>query len=300
MTTELTTDDLNAFELLRPRLFGIAYRVIGTAVEAEDVVQDAWLRWNSTDRRAVRDPGAFLSTTVTRLAINVLQSARVKRQAYVGPWLPEPVATEGDPLLGAERAEALSLAVLVLLERLSPAERAAYVLREAFGYPHSRVAEVLETTEANARQLASRARLHVQEDRAAPVTDAERTDLLEAFLGAARDGDVQRLESLLAADVVAVSDGGGVVHAAKVPIVGPQRVAQFLLGVMRTGGADLSYEDVEINGMPAVLGLRGGTPAIVFSVEVSPVGVRRLFFILNPQKLQSVIRSVTNRDAHRS
>jgi RNA polymerase sigma-70 factor (ECF subfamily) len=144
---------LSAFVSAQPRLFGIAYRMLGSAAEAEDIVQDAWLRWQSTDRSAVLDATAFLATTTTRLAINAVQSARSRRETYVGPWLPEPVDTSADPHLGAERGEALGLAVLLLMEKLSPTERVAYVLREAFDYPYQQIADVLQLSEANARQL---------------------------------------------------------------------------------------------------------------------------------------------------
>ena len=182
-------DGLPAFEAARPRLFGIAYRMLGSAAEAEDVVQDVWTRWQSTDRRDVRNPSAFLTTTTTRLAINVLQSARNRREMYEGPWLPEPVDTSADPGLGAERREALELAVLMLLERLSPTERAAYVLREAFNYSYREIAEVIHVEEANARQLVTRARQHVAEGRRAPVSSVEQRQLLDAFIAAAQSGD---------------------------------------------------------------------------------------------------------------
>jgi RNA polymerase sigma-70 factor (ECF subfamily) len=149
------------FAGLRPRLFGVAYRVLGSAAEAEDVVQDAWLRWQATDHGAVLDPSAFLVTMTTRLAINVAQSARVRREIHVGPWLPEPIDPSADPALGAERSEALEIAVLMLLEKLPFSERAAYVLSVAFDYPYAQIADMLETSEANARQLASRARKHL-------------------------------------------------------------------------------------------------------------------------------------------
>ncbi|MFE2578672.1 sigma-70 family RNA polymerase sigma factor, partial [Streptomyces sp. NPDC059378] len=152
-TDDRATQD---FLAVRPQLFGIAYRVLGSSAEAEDVVQDAWLRWQNTDRTTVREPAAFLTAVATRLAINVAQSARVRRESYVGPWLPEPVDTSQDPQLGAERAEAVEMAVLLLLEKLNPVERAAYVLREAFDYPYSRIADILETSDANGRQLVSR------------------------------------------------------------------------------------------------------------------------------------------------
>src|ERR1700712_4925459 len=151
---------LTTFTALRPRLFGIAYRMLGSVGEAEDIVQETWIRWQGTDRSGGREASAFLATTATRLAITLAQSARARHETYVGPWLPEPVDTSADPALGAERAEALELAVVLLLERLSPAERAAYVLHEAFGYPFRQIAEMLETSEANARQLGARARRH--------------------------------------------------------------------------------------------------------------------------------------------
>jgi len=183
------------FAELRPRLFGIAYRMLGSVADAEDVVQDAWIRWQEYDRSAVRDPAAFLATTTTRLAINELQSARVRREAYLGPWLPEPIDTGEDPELAAERDEALDFAVLRLLERLSPTERAAYVLREAFAYPYDRIAEIVETTDANARQLVSRARRHIAKGRHASVRRADRDRLHDAFLEAAHDGDLEAIES---------------------------------------------------------------------------------------------------------
>ena len=189
MPGETAHADLTAaaetFAAVRPRLFGIAYRMLGTVADAEDIVQDTWERWQGTDRSAVREPAAFLATTATRLAINQAQSARVRRETYVGPWLPEPVDTSADPLLGAERGEALEFAVLVLLESLSPTERAAYVLREAFDYPYAQIAEIIQGSEASARQLVSRARRHLTEQR--HVREADRQEqrrMLEAFLEA--------------------------------------------------------------------------------------------------------------------
>lgn len=211
---DLADDDgLSAFLRARPRLFGIAYRMLGSAAEAEDIVQDAWVRWQTADRRVVRNPTAFLVAATTRLAINVLHAARARRETYVGRWLPEPVDTSADPGLGAERREALNFALLVLLEKLSPTERAAYVLREAFNYLYREIASILRIEEANARQLATRARVHVAEGRRAPVRPAEQRRLLDAFI-AARAGDLARLESLFASDVVSTSAGGGLVRAA--------------------------------------------------------------------------------------
>jgi RNA polymerase sigma-70 factor (ECF subfamily) len=279
------TATLETFQAVRPRLFGIAYRMLGSASEADDVIQDAWVRWQGTDRSGVREPAAFLATTVTRLAINVLESARSRREVYVGPWLPEPVATEGDPTLGAERAEAMSLAVLLLLERLTPAERAAFVLREAFDYPFRQIAEVLEIGEANARQLATRARAHLDRERAAEVAPAERQRLLAAFIAAAQDGDLEALEAVLAEDVIALSDGGGVVLAARKPVIGRQRVANFLLGVLEKYGRDIQTVPVELNGGVGFVGLRDGELMAAWTIEFGPGGITRWFNVLNPAKL---------------
>ncbi|ROO85367.1 RNA polymerase sigma factor (sigma-70 family) [Actinocorallia herbida] len=186
------------FDEVRPRLFGIAYRMLGSVQEAEDLVQDAWLRWQTCDRAAVTNPAAFLATTTTRLAINTAQSARLRRETYIGPWLPDPVDTSADPHLGAERAEALESAVLLILERLSPNERAAYILREAFDYPYADIAAIIHLTEPATRQLVSRARKRLL---AAPRTRSATLDprpLLTAFRTASRTGDLTPLETLLA------------------------------------------------------------------------------------------------------
>lgn len=278
--------EVDVFEQVRPRLFGIAYRMLGSAAEADDVLQDAWLRWNAADRDAVAEPGAYLATVVTRLSIAELTNARSRREVYVGPWLPEPVDTAADPLLGAERAEALSFAVLVLLERLSPAERAAFVLHEAFGYPHSRIAEVLEISEANARQLFSRARRHLDDARPRPASPAERERLLGAFLAAAQAGDLEALEGVLADEVVSVSDGGGQVPAARKIVAGPERVAHFLLGVLDKYGRGMTAVPVVVNGEPAMLARRpDGSPLAIWTVDVGADGIHGIFMVLNPAKL---------------
>ena len=191
-------DGLSAFLSMRSRLFGIAYRMLGSAAEAEDIVQDVWVRWQTTDRSLVRDAAAFLATTTTRLAINVMQSARSRRETYVGPWWPEPVDTSADPALGAERGEGLEAGIRLLLEKLLPTERAAYILREAFDYPYRDIAKVLRLEEANARQVVTRARQHVAKGRRVPASSTERTRLLGAFIAATQDGDVARLEGLFA------------------------------------------------------------------------------------------------------
>jgi RNA polymerase sigma factor (sigma-70 family) len=206
-------DGLSAFLCARPRLFGIAYRMLGNAAEAEDVVQDVWVRWQTTDRRLIRNPLAFLVTATTRLAINVLQSARARRETSAGPLLPEPMCTGADPGLRAERGKALNLAVMLLLEKLTPNERAAYVLREAFNYPYREIADILRVEEANARQLVTRARERLSGERRAPACPAEQRRLLNALVAAAKTGDLARLENLFASDVMSTSEAG-VVRAA--------------------------------------------------------------------------------------
>jgi RNA polymerase sigma-70 factor, ECF subfamily len=194
-----------SFEAVRPRLFGIAYRTLESAADAEDVVQDAWIRWQGTDRNKVRDADAFLATTTKRLALNVAQSARARRETSIDPWRPEPVDAHADPTHGAERREALALAMRMLMEKLSPSERAAYLLREAFDYPYRRISDVLATSEANARQLVTRARLHLASEPRRRVSAAEQRRFIDAFVNAERTGDLTTLEQLLAAHVVTSS-----------------------------------------------------------------------------------------------
>jgi RNA polymerase sigma-70 factor (ECF subfamily) len=276
------------FQAARPRLFGIAYRMLGAVAEAEDVVQDAWLRWQGTDRSQVRNPTAFLSTVTVRLAINASTSARARREVYAGPWLPEPVLTEGDPMLGAERAEALEIGLLLLLERLTPNERAVYLLREAFDYDFREIAEVLEISESNARQVARRARAHLEDQRSKPVTTVERDRLLRAFLSAAQSGDLEQLESLLAEDIVLYADGGGVVAASPRPVVGRDRLTKLF----SAGGAGftegVAVDFIEANGENAAVLSRDGEPFAFCSITAGEHGIERLFVVLNPDKLRGL------------
>jgi len=198
----VSEDDVATFEVVRPRLFGIAYRVLGGAAEAEDVVQDTWLRWHGTSRREVRDAPAFLATATTRLAINVRQSARTRHEAPIDAWRTEPIDVAADPTVGVERDEELELAVRTLLEKLSPTERAVYVLREGFDYPYRQIADVLELSEANARQLLVRARARLGGERRRPVQRDEHRCLVAAFSAASQTGDLEQLEQLLAGDAL--------------------------------------------------------------------------------------------------
>jgi RNA polymerase sigma-70 factor, ECF subfamily len=194
--------DAASFEAVRPRLFGIAYRTLESVADADDVVQTTWIRWQRTDRNEVRDPAAFLATTTKRLALNVAQSARARRETSIDPWHLEPVDLHADPTLGAERREALELAVRALMEKLSATERAAYVLREAFDYPYRQIADVLATSEANARQLVTRARLRLASEPRRQASAAEQQRFIDAFVDAAQTGDLRTLEELLAAHLV--------------------------------------------------------------------------------------------------
>ncbi|MFI5670792.1 RNA polymerase sigma factor SigJ [Streptomyces sp. NPDC051704] len=291
------------FEEHRPRMFGIAYRMLGSAAEAQDAVQDAWLRWSSAGREDVEHPGAWLAKVVTHLCLNRLTSARARREEYVGPWLPEPVLTGGGalgPLESAEQREGVSMALLVLLERLTPVERAVYVLREAFAYGHREIAGLLDLTEPNCRQLYRRAAGRVEAGRAEPGAaappprfepDAARWQgLVETFLAAAREGDLARLESMLTADVRYVADGGGIVSAARRPILGREKVARFLAGALRKYGAGQPVRLAEVNGEPALL-VGGGA---VLQVEFEDGLVRGVRSLVNPEKLEFLRRQLSH------
>lgn len=279
---------LEVFGAVRRRLFGIAYRMLGSASEAEDIVQETWLRWQGTDRSVVHDPPAFLCTTATRLAINVLQSARARRETYIGPWLPEPVDTGADPTLGAERAEALGFAVLVMLERLTPTERAAYVLREAFAYPYAQIAEIVQNSEAAARQLVSRARRHLEGERRREVSRSEQQRLLTAFVSAAQTGDLHELEQLFAEDVVSYSDGGGFVRASKFPVRGRTTVAKYVRAFHTHFWTGVDVDEAEVNGQPSMLLSKGGEVFAVLTVVASRQGIDQVLWMMNPHKLGAV------------
>ncbi|MGZ3146565.1 RNA polymerase sigma-70 factor [Lentzea chajnantorensis] len=275
----------SAFAAARPRLFGIAYRMTGSVADAEDLVQEVWLRWQAADRAAVLNPEAYLATAITRLAINESRTARARRETYAGPWLPEPVDTAADPQLGAERGAVLELAVLMLLEKLTPTERAAYVLREAFDYPYREIAEVVQTSEVAARQLVSRARKHLADSRRTPATPARQRELLEAFVAAAQAGDLAGLEKLFAADVVSWSDSNGKVRAAGRPLYGATALAKIFAAWAPTfwTAEDVSY--VEANGQAAIRLERDGAVFGVITVAVSEEGIDQVMWLVNPEKL---------------
>ncbi|WP_406328474.1 RNA polymerase sigma-70 factor [Streptomyces sp. NBC_00203] len=287
MTTSLADD----FETYRPRLFGLAYRMLGSAADAEDIVQDAYLRFSGADHAAVERLGAWLAKVVTNLCLNRLASARARREQYAGPWLPEPVITSDGtlgPLESAEQRDAVSLALLVLLERLTPTERAVYVLREAFAYGHREIAGVLELSEANCRQLYRRAvqRVAAPEARfkAAPEQQA---GLVESFLTAAREGDLAGLESLFSAEVTWWSDGGGKVSAARRPIEGREKVLRFLAGLLgRHVSGDVDFVVAEVNGHAALVARADDRLLSVVTFEFHEGVCTEVRAVVNPDKLE--------------
>ncbi|KAB2971545.1 RNA polymerase sigma-70 factor [Streptomyces sp. SS1-1] len=291
MTTDAETD---VFEEHRPVLLGVAYRMLGRVADAEDVVQEAWLRWSRAERSEVREPRAYLVRVTTRLAIDRLRQVKARGESYVGPWLPEPYVTDfGDRVPDtAERAvlaDSVSLAVLIVLESLSPLERAVFVLREAFGYPYAEIAAMLDRGEAAVRQLAGRARRHVEERRPRYTVDpAERRDLTERFLAAAAGGDLEGLMSLLAPDVRLIGDSGGKAKAPLRVLESADHVGRFLAGVAQKGIADASLRYLEINGGPALLVLTGGKPDSVVQVEARDGRIQAVYVIRNPDKLKAL------------
>jgi RNA polymerase sigma-70 factor (ECF subfamily) len=288
MTTE--EDEL---EQLRPVSFAIAYRMLGSVAEAEDVVQEALLRVHRAveDGEQIVSPRAYVATVTTRLAINELRSARARREHYVGEWLPEPILTDGldDPAQHAEMADSLSLAMLVLLESLSPEQRAALLLHDVFGYGYREIAEIIGKSEANVRQLATRARHHVEERRPRFQTSREQHEVLtQRFLAAAQHGDLASLEALLADDVVLTGDGGGKVPALARSLDGRTRVARMLLSWMRNVSRvpDLKLRPTEVNGGPGVM-VRDGQQRLiaVWSLEISGGEISSISSVVNPDKL---------------
>ena len=283
----------DSFEELRPYLFAIAYRMLGSAADAEDIVQEAFLRWQRAPDAA--QPKPYLSKVVTRLCIDHLRSARVRRETYVGPWLPEPLLTDtSDDLEAVERTDSLSMAFLVLLETLSPIERAVFLLREVFGYDYPDVAEVVGKSEANCRQIAHRAKEHVEARR--PRFAAEKRkqqELMSAFFEASASGDLERLRSLLTEDAVLWSDGGGKVRAARRPIEGRDKVARFIVGIVSKAGEDLSIQVAEVNGQPGFVAFQSGRLGTVAALDVSDNGIHAVRVVANPDKLARLNQRTT-------
>lgn len=280
-------------EDLRPLLHSIAYRMVGSVTEAEDLVQDAYLRFHRsvTAGEVIDSPKAYLSAIVTRLAIDHLRSARVRRERYVGPWLPEPLLTDDapDPAEQAETADSLSMAFLVLLENLSPVERAVFLLRDVFGFGYDEVAEVVHKTEENCRQIAARARRHVEARKPRFEASREQKDeLARRFFAAVGEGNLDGLMELLSADVVMVGDGGGKAPAISQPLHGSERVARFLAGLGQTlEPMEVRLTPAEINGQPgAVTTDKDGRIMSVLSLDIADGRVQAIRGVTNPDKLR--------------
>ena len=298
-------DPARVFDEHRGLLVSVAYRVLGSVTDAEDAVQETWLRWSSVDHSEIADPRAFLVRVTTRLAIDRLRRVKARRESYVGPWLPEPILTgEGGPAEDAAMAESVSMAMLVVLETLSPLERAVFVLREAFGMPHAEIAGILGRKEDAVRQLARRARDHVRERRTRFDADQdEQRRVTERFLEAATGGDLEGLMAVLSPGVTLVADSGGKALAPRRPVVGAEKVARFLVAVTGEAQTARFLESVgsepsggmrvdlaEVNGGPGVVIVAGGEPISALVLDVSDGLVRTIRLVANPEKLTGVRR----------
>jgi RNA polymerase sigma-70 factor (TIGR02957 family) len=287
--------DEEVFEANRELLFAVAYRMLGTVADAEDTVQDAWLRWSAAPRSDIAEPRAYLARTVTHIALNRLRSARARREAYVGPWLPEPLLTTGqDAAERAELAESVSLAMLVVLESLTPEERAVFVLHEVFGFPHAEIAAAIGRSDASVRQLMHRAREHVQARRPRFDVDAgQQREVTERFLAAAGGGDIDELMLVLAPDVILVSDGGGKAKAPLRPVMGAAKVARLLAAIsaqpyMGIDRSEMAAEVAEINGGPGILVTARGRPITAVTTVIAGGRITAIQLVANPDKLRGL------------
>lgn len=286
-------DDDQGFAAHRGLLFTVAYEMLGSAADAEDVVQETWLRWAGVDHAEVLDPRAYLVRIATRLALNRLRTLARRREAYVGPWLPEPLLTVPDVADDVALADSVSTAMLLVLETLAPVERAVFVLREVFDLPYDEIATALDKTPDAVRQTALRARRHVAARR--PRQAVERSESLraiESFLAAASTGELRPLMDVLAPDVVLLSDGGGLVSAARRPVVGRDNVARFLDGIARKGAADAAVDVAWVNGLPAIRASRHGQVVTVITLAVEDGLVAGVYVVVNPDKLARLTEPV--------
>jgi RNA polymerase sigma-70 factor (TIGR02957 family) len=287
--------DLQVFEAHRDLMFAVAYRMLGSVADAEDAVQDAWLRWSAAPRPDIAEPRAYLAKVVANTALNRLRSVRTRREAYVGPWLPEPLLTQASPDAGerAELAESVSLAMLVVLESLTPEERAAFVLREVFGFTHAEIGATLGRSDTAIRQLVHRAREHVQARRPRfDVDQDQQREVTQRFLDAAAGGDIEHLMTVLAPEVILITDGGGKAKAALRPITGAAKVARFLAAISRQpmgiALADLTIEMAEINGTPGTLVRAGDKVIAAITTVVLDGRITAIQLIANPDKLSAL------------
>lgn len=291
--------DQQTFADHRNLLFSIAYRILGSAADAEDVVQDAWFKWSADDRSRVADPKAYLARIVSNLAMELLRSTRHKRETYVGPWLPEPILTESDAFDGIQAAESVSMAMLVVLETLSPLERAVFVLKEVFAFPYAEIAEAVERSESAVRQAGHRAREHVQARRPRFEADpAQKREATERFFAAVTDGDINALMELLAPEVTLWTDGGGKVRQAMRPIIGAANVARWIAGTIKRPYegveiADMTAEVVEINGCPGIVLSGAGRAIATLTVDLDADGrIATVHNVANPDKLRAIADGV--------
>jgi RNA polymerase sigma-70 factor (ECF subfamily) len=287
MTTGLRE---NSFDEHRRLLFGVAYRMTGSVADAEDLVQEAWLKWSAVDADTVDNPRAYLVRTITNLSLNELTSARARRETYVGPWLPEPLLTAADASQEAEMAESISQAMLVILETLTPTERAVFLLHDVFGYSHTEIASIVDKSEAAVRQTTARARAHVAARRPRFSPDpVVRHEAAERFLEACAGGDLNAVMELLAPDVVCWSDGGGKVTAARRPLYGADHVARWILGVVAKPAVEgVRMELREINGEVGLLAMAGDTPVGAIGFDLADGQITALRFVVNPDKLRGL------------
>jgi RNA polymerase sigma-70 factor (ECF subfamily) len=299
---ERQPDAVHVFDEHRNLLVSVAYRVLGSVTDAEDAVQEAWLRWSSVDHSGIVDPRAFLVRVTTRLAIDRLRRVKARRESYVGPWLPEPILTGRDVAEDVALAESVSMAMLVVLETLSPLERAVFVLREAFGMTYAEIGEVVGRKEEAVRQLARRARDHVRERRSRFEADqTEQRQVTERFLEAASSGDLEAMMGVLAPGVTLVADGGGRALAPRRPVRGAEKVARFMLAVateekmarfLESIGAEpvpsLGVHPAQVNGGPGVVITSAGRPITALVLDVADGAVQTIHLVANPEKLAGV------------
>lgn len=292
-TTERTAfmSHLETFNQHRSLLFAIAYRMLGTVTDAEDMVQETFLRWQQTTDATVKSAKTYLSTIITRLCIDQLRSARVQREQYVGPWLPEPLVTQhtDDPAVQVELADSLSIAFLVVLERLSPIERAVFLLREVFEYDYDEIAQMVGKSSANCRQILRRSRQHIAAQRPRfPVSPQQQEQITTQFLEAITQGNLQGLMSLLANDVTFWSDGGGQVTAALKPLHGAMKVARFLIAIRSKWLSTAVADVIELNGQPGIITRVDGAIHSVATFEVVDGSIRSIYMVRNPEKLKRI------------
>ncbi|OBB57767.1 RNA polymerase subunit sigma-24 [Mycobacterium sp. 852013-51886_SCH5428379] len=291
MTDDVRTEHAERFTLLRPLLFTIAYEILGSATESDDVLQESYLRWAEVDLTTVQDTKAYLAQLVTRQALNSLRAQSRRREDYVGPWLPEPLLTEADPSADVVLAESVSMAMLVVLETLSPDERAVFVLREVFGFGHDEIAAALGRSAAAVRQMAHRAREHVQSRRKRfdPVDPKVSTEITTQFFTAAATGDLDGLMAMLAPDVVWTADSDGKVSAARRPVAGADRVARLVMGFVRLAGGEGRVEAAIYNSAPALVLYLGDSLEGVVTFEVVDGKITNFYAMRNPEKLTGVM-----------